>query len=556
MRLFVRTRIPVALFALSAIIGGALLFGSAGAQSTPSARGDAHPAEKTAGKKAAETPPAAPATDAAAPPTAAAGSLQEAFEKAEGLLKSGDYQAAISAYNDAGKMASKQETFDDRAQLAAIVGRARAFTGLKQYDAALNDLNNVLQLDTDNVAARVARGKVKLETNKADDALVDFEQAVKAQPSNAEAQFGYGKSLVLNRHAGDAIDPLTRAIEADPKNAEAYRLRGTAYAASSPKRALEDFKQAVAINPDDFEAYFNWGMVDGGAERHQDAIEHFAKAIEKYKPKTDADSDMPYMAGHLHHASELIELGKVTKDPAAQKALYKQASDETKALVDQLDPKNPLHFEPLAGALFSRGVSLRMLGDLAGAIRTFTQALEYYPDLTEAYFRRGICFHLIGEDKMAISDFQQAAHLGFEQRDPRANLWEGFTYAKMGDYHQALRAYGDAIAASDRYTPAFYNRALTYMMLGEYKKAIADFNAAIRLAPANAEYYFKRGLAYQQLGDNQKASESFATAITFDTQHVGAYRHMADVMQALGRNELATQYRQKADQLSPQKKSR
>jgi tetratricopeptide (TPR) repeat protein len=52
--------------------------------------------------------------------------------------------------------------------------------------------------------------------------------------------------------------------------------------------------------------------------------------------------------------------------------------------------------------------------------------------------------------------------------DPRCNLWAGATYAKLGDYHKAVRAYGDAIAVSDRYTPAYANRALAYWMLGEY----------------------------------------------------------------------------------------
>ena len=133
---------------------------------------------------------------------------------------------------------------------------------------------------------------------------------------------------------------------------------------------------------------------------------------------------------------------------------------------------------------------------------------------------------------MAISDFESAAHL--DTSDPRANLWEGFTYAKLGDYQQALRAYGDAIAASDRFTPAYYNRGLSYMMMGNYKKAIADFNDAIRLEPANAEYYFKRGLAYEQMGDHQKASESFSAAIEFDKNHAGAHRHMADVLTKTG----------------------
>jgi tetratricopeptide (TPR) repeat protein len=193
-----------------------------------------------------------------------------------------------------------------------------------------------------------------------------------------------------------------------------------------------------------------------------------------------------------------------------------------------------------------------MKGELGKAIKSFTQAIELSPDLSEAYFRRGICFHLIGEDKMAISDFVQAANLSYEQPDPRANLWEGFTHAKMGEYLEAVRAYGNAIAASDRYTPAYVNRALAYMQLEEFEKAIADFNEAIRLEPTQAEHYYKRGIAYARLGDHEKASASFASAIQFNDKHADAYRQMAGSMQSLGRSELAAQYRQKANELAPE----
>jgi tetratricopeptide (TPR) repeat protein len=250
------------------------------------------------------------------------------------------------------------------------------------------------------------------------------------------------------------------------------------------------------------------------------------------------------------------------KDSPEQKAAYQAALEEVQKVVAQLDEKNPSQKSWLAAALFTRGIAERMVGQLGAAVRTLTHAIELRstlppddstgPFLADAYYRRGICFHMIGEDKMAISDFESASHL--VAGDARPNLWEGFTYAKIGDYQQALRAYGDAIAASDRFTPAYYNRGLSYMMIGNYKKAIADFNDAIRLEPANAEYYFKRGIAYEQMGDSQKASESFSAAIEFDKKHAGAHRHMADALQKLGRSELASPYRQKADQLAPPKK--
>ncbi len=497
--------------------------------------------------------PAAGATSSEANP-------QELLDKADAALKAGDYAAAVKAFNDAGR-AIPPNDYDTR--LKALTGRARALTGMKEYTTALNDLNTIISDADPNsptvVPALNARGQLKLETNKPDEAVDDFEKAVQLDSGNVEALFGYGKSLVLLNRADEAITPLTHAIAADPKNGEAYRLRGTGYSTLyKNKQAIEDLQQAIQLNPEDFEAYFSLGVAYIRTENYQAAVDEFGKSIEHYKPKPGQE-DQPFLQGYLTRAAAYIELGKAAKDPAAQKAAYQAAAAEAQKLVSQLDVKNPLHTKALAAALFSRGVAERMLGQLGTAIRTLTQAIELRstaapddstgPFLNDAYFRRGICFHLIGENKMAISDFQTAAHLVTD--DPRANLWEGFTYAKLGDYHEAVRAYGDAIAASDRYTPAYYNRGLSYMMLGEYDKAIADFNDAIRLEPTKAEYYFKRGLAYQQLGNDQKASESFASAIEFDNKHAGAYRHMADVLQSLGRTELATQYRQKADQLTP-----
>jgi Flp pilus assembly protein TadD len=191
-----------------------------------------------------------------------------------------------------------------------------------------------------------------------------------------------------------------------------------------------------------------------------------------------------------------------------------------------MDERNPAYSPYRAAALHGRGIGERMKGDLGKAIKSFTEALELSPDLAETYFRRGICFHLIGEDKMAISDFVQSANLNIDQPDPRANLWEGFTHAKMGNYLEAVRAYGNAIAASDRYTPAYVNRGLAYMQLEEFEKAIADFNEAIRLEPTQAEHYYKRGIAFARLGDNEKAAASFASAIQFNDKHADAKRRL------------------------------
>jgi tetratricopeptide (TPR) repeat protein len=566
MRFATRALVPFCTLIVLSLAATLLLTGSAAAQATETKGAAATPpgGSPPAGASASQ-PEAQPTTGLATTDTLGEATPQELVDKGEAALKTGDFAAALTAFNAAVHLAeqpsSGPEGYQQRPK--ALFGRARAMFGLKNYGAAVKDLDALLIDNPDAVPVLITRGLIRLETDQPDTAQLDFQKAVDLDFGNIGALFGLGKALALQGKARDAITPLTTVIAADPKNAEAYRFRGLSYSALyKNKQALDDLQHAIELNPDDYESFFTLGIVHLRHEDYQNAVDEFGRAIEHYKPKPGHE-DEPYAQGYLTRAATMIELGKAAKDPTAQKAAYKAAIDESQKLIDKLEEKNPGHKSVLAAILFNRGVAERMHGDVGTAIRTLTKAIDMRttsePDesmnafLNDAYFRRGICFHLIGEDRMAINDFESAAHLVFD--DPRANLWEGISYAKLGDYHEALRAYGDAIAASDRYTPAYYNRALSYMMLGDYKKSIADFNQAIRLDPTNAEFYYKRGLAYEQTGDTQKASESVAAAIEFDKGHGNAYRHMADALQRLGRTELVEQYRQKAEQLAPPKKA-
>ena len=496
-------------------------------------------------------------TEAEATDADAAGEQPEidpeaAQKQGEEGLAEGDYDKAMTGFTqlrDWGLRNQYTQQSGPAAVLLGYTGRARTLAKMQDYEAALQEFKTVFDASADFGPARIARGEMYLEAGAPDRAFLDFQNAVKNDRNNMQALFGLGKASVLVGLYQQSITPLTRVIAAQEDNAEAYRLRGAAYAnVYKTPLAYEDLQKSISIDPEGYEAYFTLGEVLFRDKKYEEAVEQFGNAIEHYKPKPGQE-DQPYLQGHLTKAMAYVELGKNVEDPAAKKAAYQNAVEETEKLLSQLDENNPGHAVARSATLHSRGVGERMLGDIGRAIRTFSEAIEINPELSESYYRRGICFHHLGENKMAIADFVQAANMSLG--DPRANLWEGFTYAKMGDYHQALRAYSDAIAASDRYTPAYVNRGLAYMMLGEYEKAVNDFNEAIRLEPAVAEHYFKRGVAYEQLRDYEKAAGSFASAIEFHDEHAGAYRHMASTMQSLGRTELANQYRQKANELAP-----
>jgi tetratricopeptide (TPR) repeat protein len=467
-----------------------------------------------------------------------------------------DYEKAFAAFTKLLRYGSEKPYDRPLDVLYGYTGRGQALAGMQEYDTAMEEFKLAIDQSTSTFTpALIARGQMFLEMGAVADALTDFQAALKYDRGNVQAQFGLGKSYAMAGYSEQSIKPLSRVIAAEPQNAEAYRLRGTGYAGVfKVQEALADLQEAIALDPQDHEAYYTLALVYLREEQFDKAAEELGRAIENYTPKPGQE-DIPFVNGYTALASTYIEYGKKVNDPATKKTAFQAAIDQSETVLKQMDKRNPAFAPYRALALLSRGIGERMQGELGKAIRTLTEAIELNPNLAEAYFRRGICFNLIGEDKMAIADFVQSANLSIEQPDPRANLWEGLTHAKSGEYIEAIRAYGNAIAASNRYTPAFVNRGLAYMQLEEFDKAIADFNEAIRLEPAQAEHYYKRGVAYARQADYEKASASFASAIALNDKHVDAYRQMASVMQLQGRGELASEYRQKANQLSPERAS-
>ena len=58
-----------------------------------------------------------------------------------------------------------------------------------------------------------------------------------------------------------AVEGYTKAIALDPQDAEAYGNRGHAYYDKGDyDRAIADYDQAIALDPQDAEAYYNRGV--------------------------------------------------------------------------------------------------------------------------------------------------------------------------------------------------------------------------------------------------------------------------------------------------------
>jgi len=84
----------------------------------------------------------------------------------------------------------------------------------------------------------------------------------------------------LGKHE-KAIDDFNNAIKIDPEYEEAYNNRGISYAElGKHENAIEDFTKAIEIDPEFAEAYINRGISYFELKLYEKAIDDFTKAIE------------------------------------------------------------------------------------------------------------------------------------------------------------------------------------------------------------------------------------------------------------------------------------
>ncbi|MEM9197110.1 MAG: tetratricopeptide repeat protein [Pseudomonadota bacterium] len=480
--------------------------------------------------------------------------IQALVESGLQQYNEGDFEAAVASFTQVINLPGFVNS-PSYPQLA--LARAKAYAGLEEYEAALEDVGEALTYGQSNQALlpeiQNTRGEIYMDLGAYQQALPDLQAAAQANRQNPIYQFNVGKTLVKLGGGAQAEKPLTAFLDSDlaaeleEQRGEALALRGQAYVAmGKPEEANNDFEAALELDPANHEVYFGRASLAVQDEDYAAAVEPLRLAIENYTPENE-DDELPFVQGYLTLAFVLEEVGKAEEDAAASRKAYESVLAVCDELLDALPENNPAAENTRAATLFRKGIAQRLLGDLIDAVKTLTQAIRINPGLGEAYFRRGICYFYLGEEKLAIRDFEQSAAINFDV--PRASLWKGVAWARLGDYTEAIRAHGESLAVSDRYTPAYVNRALVQMQLGEYGKAVEDLNEAIRLEPTEPKHYYRRGRAYELLGETQDSIQSYMSAISFDERFVPAYSALIEVLTENGQRELAGVYRRRLAEL-------
>ena len=275
--------------------------------------------------------------------------------------------------------------------------RGKVYFGFKDYEAAIEDANRALKVDslkTDSfyillTDASFTAGK----TRQAKEAL---ERCIKNIPTSTKAYLKLAEMYFYVKKYQESINNINSALKLDPTLAIGYFLKGMCYKESGDT-ALAVSSMQTACEQDDkyYDAYVELGNLYA-AKRNPLCIEYFNNAL-RVKPQS---TEVIYFVGKFYQDTKRI--------PQAVDAYNKLLS---------LDKKNK-------HALYNLGaINYTFLKNLEKAKDYFTQAIDTDADYAEAYLARGICFEDLKELTDAEADYKMAVQskTNFEPAIERLN---------------------------------------------------------------------------------------------------------------------------------------
>jgi tetratricopeptide (TPR) repeat protein len=306
----------------------------------------------------------------------------------------------------------------------SFLDRGIAFASRQEYNAAIADFTQALELDPDLASAWMLRGRAlyasvshvtsvgenfsSVRTSSVvgqavsadrkavyDRVIADFSQAIRLDPNYATA---YSNRGVAYKEKGDhdrAIADYSQAIRLDPNYATAYNNRGNAYSDKGDHdRAIADYSQAIRLDPNDAMAYNNRGIAYSDKGDHDRAIADYSQAI-----RLDPNYAMAYNNRGI---------------------AYRAKGDHDRAIADynqaiRLDPNDAMTYS-------NRGVAYRAKGDHDRAIADYSQAIRLDPNDAMAYNNRGVAYYYKKDYRQARADWEQALRLDPNDADARNNL--------------------------------------------------------------------------------------------------------------------------------------
>ncbi|HEY6161431.1 MAG TPA: tetratricopeptide repeat protein [Bacteroidia bacterium] len=274
-----------------------------------------------------------------------------------------------------------------------------AYDKLTEYEKALVENAQLLDRRNDLAMPYYYRGMCNLNTGNKDAAMQDFDMAIQLDSKYPDPLYQRGKMLVENGKKEEGCIQIRTAADLGSAAAKElyeenfcwnaslnYMKEGTTkFNLGQYNEAINDFDLAIKLNPDSANLFNKRGQCYYALGKFDKALLDFGKALERDSSK----AEYYFRKGLCYYSQEK----------------HQQAFSEFSKAI-QMDNN-------YADAYLYRAYSCEGMANSKSAIYDYGQVIRIKPEDGLAYFKRGLLKQDM-KDHTACKDFKQAAALGYE----------------------------------------------------------------------------------------------------------------------------------------------
>jgi tetratricopeptide (TPR) repeat protein len=370
----------------------------------------------------------------------------------------GEYDQAIADFNKA-----LEQRYNKPLDVYAM--RWQAFYWRRNYDAALQDVQQALRLQPTSANFHLALGDCYRGKNDFRSALTAYQRAAQLDEANADVHYFIA---FCHNQLGEIPQQGLAAIKAIEKNTrykgESWEYVGNALVFGKKyEDAAKSYEQALIAKPDLRDVYSNLSDVYRILNRFDDAINVTRRALQRYQNDGNLYISLAWYYSLADRHQEAVNAGL-------------QAT--------RLLPTQHMGFTNLCRAYNDTK-------QYALAVQTCNKALQLSPGDGETYLYLARAYDFQKKTALATAAYKKAVDglVAFTRNN--AEYSDGFyllgnAYYATNQRANAIAAYKRCLELAPRFDKARYNLGYIYVLMGNKALAREQYNALLQLDQALA----------------------------------------------------------------------
>jgi tetratricopeptide (TPR) repeat protein len=366
----------------------------------------------------------------------------------------------LKEYDQALENLNQAETLKYRKPLEIYRVRASVLFERKDYEAAMADIQRVLQAEPRNIEYMRLSGDVSLLMKNYDQALAAYQKVSDATPNDGNLAYAIAQ---LYASKGDLDNQILFAEKAvrmgTPNLADAQMLLADGYLKQGKTQQAEvALLKVIDIKPESRDVYRTLSDLYRSQARYNDAIEITRRAIRQFANDGELYTDASWYYSLAGRNEEAVQ--------AAQAGIRFRPTDSM-AYTNLCRAYNDLNRPELA-------------------ISACNNALKYTPDDGETYFYLGRANDLLDKPAEATKYYKKAV-TGLEAyTKERPDYSDGFyllgnAYFADGQLDKAIAAYSKCLEMSPRFARARFNIGMVQLQQRNKSGATEQYNILMGL---------------------------------------------------------------------------